>query len=208
MKTKMKNGTIIKLTLVAAAAILVVYFLSRLPVIFQEGNPWPLVKGIVGLRSQALVRLDLPNEQYLSRANDVEAIESFFAAKDYYFVEQLGAGYIFENNSGQRALAVHRYYSRHYSLWKVSFPDEASIIPEGTVAGRPTKELSENDLLWEEIKEAIATCRVQEVFQAHSLAVKAELKDGRVIEAREPRIDEIIDFVTASGCRGVIMATE
>jgi hypothetical protein len=28
------------------------------------------------------------------------------------------------------------------------------------------------------------------------------------LEARESRIDEIIDLVTASGCRGVVMATE
>ncbi len=184
----------------AIAAIIFLGFLSRWPLIFQEGNPWPLLKGIANLHAgrQELVRLDFPGEQYLSRGNDTEAIKSFLESRGYDFVEQMGAGYIFESATGSRALAVHRYYSRHYSLWKLSFPASTNEAPA----------FSENERAWEEIKEAIAACRVDEVFQAHSLQVKAELKDGRLLEARESRIDEIIDLVTASGCRGVVMATE
>lgn len=66
----------------------------------------------------------------------------------------------------------------------------------------------ENSLAWENIKKAIAQCQVKEVFQAHSLEVRATLKDGTEVTAMEPKIDEIMDLVTGANCRGVIMATE
>jgi hypothetical protein len=63
---------------------------------------------------------------------------------------------------------------------------------------------------WEEIRQALAACRVKQVFQSHSLEVSAALKDGSVLTAREPAIDDIIDEAAAAepGCGKIIMATE
>ena len=66
-----------------------------------------------------------------------------------------------------------------------------------------------NHLAWENMKDAIRKCQVEQVFQAHSLQVEATLKDGTKIRAIEPKIDEIMHLVTESKCiEQVKMATE
>lgn len=63
---------------------------------------------------------------------------------------------------------------------------------------------------WMEIVDAVSSCRVKSVFQAHSLAVTATLKDGTEIHGIEPRIDTIMDLVAQAKprCGDVVMATE
>ena len=65
-----------------------------------------------------------------------------------------------------------------------------------------------NYLAWGKIKEAINNCQVKQVFQAHSLQVEVNLKDGTEIKAVEPKIDEIMNLVTNANCKDVIMSTE
>lgn len=65
-----------------------------------------------------------------------------------------------------------------------------------------------NHQAWESIKQEIADCNVNEVFQAHNLQVGATLNNGIELEAVEPKIDEIINLVIESECQGVRMATE
>lgn len=63
---------------------------------------------------------------------------------------------------------------------------------------------------WEQIKTAILNCEVDEVMQAHSQYVSANLKNGRKLEWFEPNIDDIIDLALEAQdkCGEIIMATE
>lgn len=63
---------------------------------------------------------------------------------------------------------------------------------------------------WEQIKNAIINCQVEEVAQFHSQYVSAKLKDGSHLEGVEPLIDDIIDLAVASQekCGKILMATE
>lgn len=107
--------------------ILIILFVSALlllysPIIFQEGNPWPQIKGIAKLTfgSQKIVKLDIGKNKYISRSNDPEIIKSFMKEGGYNFTEQMGSGYMFQSEDGKGAVAVHRYYSRYYSLWSIT----------------------------------------------------------------------------------------
>jgi len=40
--------------------------------------------------------------------------------KGYDFTEQMGSGYFFQNDLGDRLVAVHKFYSRFYSIWTIS----------------------------------------------------------------------------------------
>ncbi|MFA5154936.1 MAG: hypothetical protein WC453_00730 [Patescibacteria group bacterium] len=116
-----KNKTVL---LIASVTILVlgilVIFFS--PVMFQEGNPWPQIKGIARLTfgNNDLVKLDIGGNKYITKSDNPEIIKSFMKARGYDFTEQLGSGYLFKSPTGVGAVAVHRYYSRYYSLWSVS----------------------------------------------------------------------------------------
>lgn len=85
-----------------------------------------------------------------------------------------------------------------------------SVVCPHPFSGRMVPDTEEEHSEWETIKAAIRNCEVESIFQAHSLAVSAKLKDGTVLEGVEPEIDDILDVaVAAEGeCGEIVMATE
>ncbi len=67
-----------------------------------------------------------------------------------------------------------------------------------------------NETYWDMLKQAVENCEVTSVMQTHSLEVTAVLKSGRVINAKEPAIDDIFDIVSQAEekCDRIRMATE
>lgn len=63
---------------------------------------------------------------------------------------------------------------------------------------------------WPFMVEAINNCEAERAFQAHSLMVSVDLKDGRRIVALEPKIDDVLNLVEAaeSRCGHVLVGTE
>lgn len=114
VRKKIKIAIIIILVIFAA-----VFFLYR-SVIFQEGSPWPLIKAITQLNtgSDGFVMLDGESEKYLTKSkNGIDTIKQI-VADDYSLVEQMGAAYIFENNT-ERLIITQKQYSRFYSIWTI-----------------------------------------------------------------------------------------
>jgi len=102
--------------------VLGVFIIFYSPLIFQEGNPWPQIKGIARLNfsNKDVVKLDIGENKYITKSNDPEIIKSFMKDKGYDFTEQMGSGYLFKSDAGASAVATHRYYSRYYSLWSIT----------------------------------------------------------------------------------------
>lgn len=93
------------------------------PVIFQEGNPWPQIKGVFQLNftGKDLVKLSSGENKYITKSNNgVEIIKAFMKDKDYDFTEQMGSGYFFVKDDLNGAVVTHKYYSRFYSLWNIT----------------------------------------------------------------------------------------
>ncbi|MFA4941539.1 MAG: hypothetical protein WC582_03005, partial [Patescibacteria group bacterium] len=67
-----------------------------------------------------------------------------------------------------------------------------------------------SDFVWQRIKQLIENCEVKSVQQVHSLEVKAVLKTGEILRAKEPKIDDIMNIAAESAekCGTIIMATE
>jgi hypothetical protein len=94
---------------------------------------------------------------------------------------------------------------------------EAKLCSDGSYVGRtgPDCEFTpcpgdEGHQAWEKVKSALQQCQVAKVFQSHSLAVSATLKDGTELRAQEPAIDDIIELAqqAAGKCGQIPMATE
>ena len=110
------------LLFVSAVVLTAGFFLSLyFPVIFQEGNPWPQIEGIIRLNfgNKDIVRLNLGENKYITKSNDPEIIKSFMKNEGYDFTEQMGSGYLFKSQTGGSAIATHKHYSRYYSLWSI-----------------------------------------------------------------------------------------
>jgi hypothetical protein len=64
---------------------------------------------------------------------------------------------------------------------------------------------------WEELRQAVLDCRVKSVMQSHDRRVEAVLRNGEVLEAVEPQIDDIMDIAGQAQEQcffEIIMATE
>ncbi|KKR13503.1 MAG: hypothetical protein UT43_C0043G0010 [Parcubacteria group bacterium GW2011_GWC1_39_29] len=123
-------------------------------VIFQEGNPWPQVKGIVQLNfsNTDMVKLSGSDNKYITKSDNPEIIKSFMKEKGYDFTEQMGAGHLFKSPSGESAVAVHRYYSHYYSLWNITEHKENSIV-EGLRDCLPKSDMASHEKCNELLKQ-------------------------------------------------------
>ncbi|MDD4290094.1 MAG: hypothetical protein PHH83_02330 [Patescibacteria group bacterium] len=119
LKFLAKNKTIMVAIISFIFGVLIYNYSS---IIFQEGNPWPQIKGIAQLTfgNKDFVKLDIEKNKYITKSNNVDLIRSFMKEKGYDFIEQMGSGYFFQNDFGDRLIAVHKFYSRFYSIWTIS----------------------------------------------------------------------------------------
>jgi len=112
-----------KVLLITSIAILVlgVFMVFYSNVIFQEGNPWPQIKGITQLTfgNKDVVKLDIGENKYITKRGNPEMIKSFMKDKGYDFTEQMGSGYFFKSQTGSSAVVTRRYYSHFYALWTI-----------------------------------------------------------------------------------------
>lgn len=116
-----KNKRVLFITSLAIL-VLGIFMVFYSNVIFQEGNPWPQIKGIAELTfsKKDFVKLDVGENKYITKSNNQESVKSFMKEKGYDFTEQMGSGYLFESQTGTNAVVIHRYYSRYYSLWSIA----------------------------------------------------------------------------------------
>lgn len=121
------------------------------PVIFQEGNPWPQIKGIVQLNFSGKKMVNLIGEdKFMTKSKKgPEIIKNFMKEKGYEFTDQMGSGYLFKSPTGESALAEHRHYSRYYSLWKITENTQTANDLDTTSDQFPSAEISIADELKE-----------------------------------------------------------
>jgi len=154
-----------KRVFVCLGILLAVFVLASLlysPIIFQEGNPWPEIKGIAQLKfgDNAIVKLSGSDNKFMTESKNGTMIHDFMKAKGYEFTEQMGSGYFFKSTTGS-AVATHKYYSRHYSLWNITETNNADSIEwteykneEYSFAFRYPK-LSVDNQLWGNLTETL-----------------------------------------------------
>ncbi len=113
-----------KVLFIASLIILLlgVFIIFYSPVIFQEGNPWPQIKGIIQLKFSGadIVQLSGSDNKFITESKNGMTIHNFMKTKGYEFTGQMGSGYFFKSPTGQSAVATHRHYSRYYSLWTIT----------------------------------------------------------------------------------------
>ena len=124
-KDLFKNKAIIIAIISFALGALVYNFSS---VIFQEGNPWPQIKGITQLifGKSDIVKLSGSDNKYLTKSRGGwDAIDGFLRNDGYEFSEQMGSGYFYKSSSSS-IIMTRRQYSRFYVIWTIDESNDAS----------------------------------------------------------------------------------
>lgn len=125
----MKNKTVVFAIVSFVVGALIYNFSS---VIFQEGNPWPQMRGISQLTfgNMDMVKLPGPDNRYLTRSSGGwETINSFLKSKGYELTEQMGSGYLYRSFDDD-IIMTRRQYSRFYVIWTIAKNPNNSLAEE------------------------------------------------------------------------------
>jgi hypothetical protein len=121
MEKRNKKRTIIYLGILIVTIILAVF-------VFKENDSTSFVRGFIKLNfsQNKIVKLDIDGSNYLTKnKNTEEVLIDFLDDDDYELVGQMGSGYFFENNKGEKIIATHRYYFNFYSIWNLKMVNNA-----------------------------------------------------------------------------------
>ncbi|MDD4476934.1 MAG: hypothetical protein PHY40_02130 [Patescibacteria group bacterium] len=91
-------------------------------VIFQEGNPWPQIKGITQLTfgKSDMVKLSGTDNKYLTKSKGgPTVVETFMKDRGYEYTDQMGSGYFYKSSDKTIVLTRHQY-SRFYTIWTIA----------------------------------------------------------------------------------------
>jgi len=113
-----------KFLLVTALVILLIGIFAFMyaPVIFQEGNPWPQIKGIVQLTfgGSDMVKLSGSDNKYLTKSQGGPmVVDTFMKNSGYEYTDQMGSGYFYKS-SDKTVVLTRRQYSRFYTIWTIT----------------------------------------------------------------------------------------
>jgi len=96
----------------------------------------------------------------------------------------------------------------------IACTQDAKLCLDGSYVGRvgPDCEftLCPGESEWLAIKQAVADCEVESVWQTHARTVGAKLKNGEELAAIEPKLDDIVDLAIAAEpqCGEIPIGTE
>lgn len=113
-----------KILLLASVIILIVgaFIFLYSSVIFQEGNPWPQIKGIVQLTfgGSDMVKLSGSDNKYFTKSQGGPmTVEAFMKDRGYEYADQMGSGYFYKSSDGNIVI-TRRQYSRSYIIWTIT----------------------------------------------------------------------------------------
>jgi hypothetical protein len=122
LKFLSKNKTIM-LAIISFALGALIY--NYFPIIFQEGNPWPQIKGITQLTfgESDMVKLSGFDNKYLTKSQGGPmVVDTFMTDRGYEYMDQMGSGYFYKL-SDETVILTRRQYSRFYAIWTMSDSD-------------------------------------------------------------------------------------
>jgi len=108
--------------IILVSVILILGLIKISPVILQEGNPVPILKGIVELSTSddKIIQISENPQRYLTKtsAGDTPLID-LMNKEGWEFVEQMGAGYVF-SKAGDRLVITSVQYTGEYRIWTLA----------------------------------------------------------------------------------------
>lgn len=115
----MKDKKMILWTVSIVLVILIILAIVTYPVLFQEGNALPILKGVISLnKNNDLIQISKEPKIYISKTDKgsfpmIKLIE----AEGWKFEDQFGAGYVFSKEDTKLTI-TSRQYTGKYTIWE------------------------------------------------------------------------------------------
>lgn len=110
--------------LVVIVSIIILILLININIIFQEGNPLTIFRGIFRLSSsETFVKIKDNPVTYVTITDDADDLFAYIEESDNVsYKEQVGSGHIFENRN-KVVILTSRQYTHNYQIWEYSKKD-------------------------------------------------------------------------------------
>jgi hypothetical protein len=108
------------LTVFAALVLIVAFFAIFANIIFQEGNPLPLLNAIIKLEfaDEYITRLTGEGCRLLQQSGPENELTRYLAGYDWVLADQMGSHLCYERN-GQTLTAEARMFTRRYVVYEL-----------------------------------------------------------------------------------------
>ncbi len=93
--------------------MIAIFFIAYGPIIFQEGNPLPVISGIIKLQLTSKDIVEISEKKLIQKTGDDWLLNSYLEDKGWNYRERLGAGIFYERN-GEDLFFTTRMYTRYY----------------------------------------------------------------------------------------------
>ncbi len=110
-----------KYFMLIAVFVLIIFTFINKDVIFQEGNPLPIFKGIIQLNnSNNYVKINNNPITYITKSDSKDELFGFIEKENNVkFKEQFGSAYLFEGK-GKSIIMTSKQYTKFYKVWYYS----------------------------------------------------------------------------------------
>jgi len=101
--------------------LLAVLFLLAYPILFQEGNPLSIAKGVIELSfyDKDIAKVSTKPLRYISKYSEGNAsVIELMDKEGWTFVEQFGSGYLFSKGENNKILSSVQY-TKKYRIWEI-----------------------------------------------------------------------------------------
>jgi hypothetical protein len=109
---------ILNYTALVIVCFAIIFLLLFSPTIFQEGNPLPVVYGLITLDTTETPFVKINQNKYIFRANngDFEKLTEYLRKNNLLVVDREGAGLLFKDKNGQNHTASIRMYTSQFEI--------------------------------------------------------------------------------------------
>ncbi|MEQ6377458.1 zf-HC2 domain-containing protein [Bacillaceae bacterium S4-13-56] len=120
-RIKSKILTVI-MTLIVTFTLIGFFIGAYGSVVFQEGNPIPIVTSILKIEfsDSEYVKFSSSPDRYITEFEEerYSVMKEYMKERGWTFKEQMGSGFIFDNE-GEQLVVETRQYTRNYYIWDV-----------------------------------------------------------------------------------------
>ena len=98
--------------------LLVLVVIARGPVLFQEGNPLPIITGIIRLQFTDQSMVKVSENKLMQKSGEENILDNYLSERGWVFRDGLGAG-IFYSRNGEDIFIHSRMFTRRYIVYEL-----------------------------------------------------------------------------------------
>jgi hypothetical protein len=112
----------LKITGIVLLSFLIIVFIERSPMIFQEGNPLPMAYAILKLSTTDKGYAKIDDRKYITKRgeNNIKSLNEYLASHNLVPMDTMGSAHTYKDKNNKQYFANVKMYSSQFMIWDFS----------------------------------------------------------------------------------------